>query len=215
MTALDPFYLIVGDVALLERLVPLGVRLVQLRIKDRPADEVRRQIVRARAVCAAHGAQLVVNDDWRAALDLGCDFVHLGQEDMEGADLEALRKAGIRFGLSTHDEAELARALSADPAYVALGPVYPTLLKKMPWGPQGLDRVRQWKARAGPVPLVGIGGLVPERLPGLFAAGADSAAVVTDILQAQNPEARCREWIAATRGYAGGQMTDDANGPDV
>lgn len=199
MTALDPFYLIVGHVGRLELLVPHGVRLVQLRIKDLPETEVRRQIARARDVCAVHKAQLVVNDYWEIALDLRCGFVHLGQEDMDSADFAALRRAGVRFGLSTHDEAELERALALEPAYVALGPVYPTLLKKMAWGPQGLERVRTWKARAGDVPLVGIGGLTPERLPGLFAAGADCAAVVTDIQQADDPEARCCEWIAATQ----------------
>ncbi|MFD1883154.1 thiamine phosphate synthase [Paracoccus pacificus] len=195
----DPFYLIVADADALGRLVPLGVRLVQLRLKDQPEAETRRQIGLSRDICAAHGAQLVVNDHWQAALDLGCDFVHLGQEDMDSADFTALRRGGVRFGLSTHDEAELDRALALAPAYVALGPVYPTLLKKMKWGPQGLDRVRRWKAAAGATPLVGIGGLTPERLPGLFAAGADSAAVVTDIQQAADPVARCREWILATR----------------
>ncbi|WP_417720726.1 thiamine phosphate synthase [Salipiger sp.] len=195
---LDPFYLIVGHVSRIELLVPHGVRLVQLRLKDLPEDELRRQLARARDICAVHRAQLVVNDHWELALDLRCSFVHLGQEDLEGADLDALRRAGVRFGLSTHDEAELERALSLDPAYVALGPVYPTLLKKMKWDPQGLDRVRRWKTLAAGTPLVGIGGLTPERLPGLFAAGADSAAVVTDIQQADDPEARCRTWIAAT-----------------
>ncbi|ATG46860.1 thiamine phosphate synthase [Celeribacter ethanolicus] len=198
---LDPFYLIVSHVSQLELLVPQGVRLVQLRIKGQPGEEVRRQIRRARDFCAVHRAQLVVNDYWQAALDLKCRFVHLGQEDMETADFAALRRAGVRFGLSTHDEEELDRALAHDPAYVALGPVYPTLLKKMKWGPQGLDRVRRWKAMAGDTPLVGIGGLTPERLPGLFEAGADSAAVVTDIATATNPEARCTEWIKATRAY--------------
>ncbi|MEC8669225.1 MAG: thiamine phosphate synthase [Pseudomonadota bacterium] len=200
---LDPFYLIVSDISALERLVPLGVRLVQLRIKDRSEAELRDQIARAKAVCQAHDAQLVVNDYWRIALDLGCDMVHLGQEDMETADFVALRRAGVLFGLSTHDRAELERALALDPAYVALGPVYPTLLKKMPWEPQGLDRVTEWKGLVGSLPLVGIGGLTPERLPGLFAAGADSAAVVTDIQQASSPGARCAEWLAATREYAG------------
>ncbi len=201
MKTLDPFYLIVGHVSRIELLVPHGVNLVQLRIKDQPEDEIRRQIARARDFCAVHRAQLVVNDYWQAALDLRCGFVHLGQEDMDDADFAALRRAGVRFGLSTHDEAELDRALSLDPAYVALGPVYPTLLKKMKWGPQGLDRVRAWKKAAGGTPLVGIGGLTLDRLPGVFAAGADSAAVVTDIQQADDPEARCRDWIAATRGY--------------
>ncbi len=199
---LDPFYLIVGDVARMAPLLPLGVKLVQLRLKDLPEAALRDQIARARDLAAHHGAQLVVNDHWRIALDLGCDFVHLGQEDMDSADFAALGRHGIRYGLSTHDEAELERALSHSPAYVALGPVYPTLLKKMKWGPQGLDRVRAWKARAGHTPLVGIGGLTPERLPALFAAGADSAAVVTDIQQAADPAARCRDWIAATREHA-------------
>jgi thiamine-phosphate pyrophosphorylase len=202
MTDLDPFYLIVGHVGRLELLVPQGVKLVQLRIKDQPEAEVRRQIARARDFCAVHKARLVVNDYWQIALDLNCGFVHLGQEDMDNADFAALRRAGVRFGLSTHDEAELERALALEPAYVALGPVFPTLLKQMKWGPQGFDRVRQWKTRVGDTPLVGIGGLTPERLPGLFAAGADCAAVVTDIQQAPDPEARCRDWIAATREYA-------------
>lgn len=189
------FYLIVGHVARLELLVPQGVQLVQLRIKDQPEAEVRRQIARARDICAVQGAQLVVNDYWRAALDLNCSFVHLGQEDMETADFAALRRAGVRFGLSTHDDAELERALSLDPAYVALGPVYPTLLKKMKWAPQGLDRVTAWKRRTGQVPLVAIGGLTPERAPGVLAAGADSLAVVTDVQQAEDPEARVRDWL--------------------
>jgi thiamine-phosphate pyrophosphorylase len=191
------FYLIVGHVGRLELLVPQGARLVQLRIKDEPEAEVRRQVARARDFCAVHGAQLVVNDHWQIALDLNCTFVHLGQEDMAQADFAALKRAGVRYGLSTHDETELDRALSHDPAYVALGPVYPTLLKKMKWAPQGLDRVSRWKQRAGKTPLVAIGGLTPERLPGVFAAGADSAAVVTDIQQAPDPEARCRLWAEA------------------
>ncbi|UWR56948.1 thiamine phosphate synthase [Phaeobacter inhibens] len=194
---MERFYLIVGHVSQLELLVPHGVRLVQLRLKDRPEQDIRRQIARARDFCAVHGAQLVVNDHWQAALDLNCGFVHLGQEDMDSADFAALRRKGVRFGLSTHDEAELERALSHAPDYVALGPVYETLLKKMKWAPQGVDRVRRWKEMAGRTPLVAIGGLTPERLPGVFAAGADSAAVVTDILQAPDPEARTREWIKA------------------
>lgn len=196
---MERFYLIVPDATMLERLVPLGVRLVQLRLKDADEAETRRQIARSMAVCAAHGAQLVVNDHWQCALDLGADFVHLGQEDLDQADIAALRRGGVRFGLSTHDEAELERALSHDPAYVALGPVYPTLLKQMPWAPQGLDRVGAWKRRIGARPLVAIGGLTPDRVAGVLAAGADSAAVVTDVVTADDPEARTRHWLSTTR----------------
>ncbi|MEC8574917.1 MAG: thiamine phosphate synthase [Pseudomonadota bacterium] len=194
---MERFYLIVGHVSQLELLVPHGVRLVQLRIKDQPETEVRRQIARARDFCAVHGAQLVVNDYWQAALDLNCGFVHLGQEDMDSADFAALRRKGVRFGLSTHDETELERALSYGPDYVALGPIYETLLKQMKWAPQGLDRVRRWKQMVADTPLVAIGGLTIDRLPGVFAAGADSAAVVTDIQQAPDPEAQTRAWIKA------------------
>ena len=197
--ALDRFYLIVGDADWIARLVPLGVRLVQLRIKGKTDAEIRAQIEISRSICMQHGAQLVINDYWDIALDLGCDFIHLGQEDLDNADTAALRKAGIKLGISTHDEDELERALSFNPDYVALGPVYPTLLKKMPWAPQGLEKLTAWKRRIGDIPLVGIGGLTIDRLDGVFSAGADSAAVVTDIVTAPTPEARTRDWITATR----------------
>jgi thiamine-phosphate pyrophosphorylase len=190
-------YPIVDSAAWVARLVPLGVQFVQLRIKDRLPQAVRTEVRAARAVCAAAGAQLVVNDYWRIALEEGCDFVHLGQGDLAGADLAALRRAGVRLGLSTHDEAELERALGAAPDYVALGPIYPTLLKVMPWQPQGLARLGEWKRRIGALPLVAIGGLTLERLAGVFAAGADAAAVVTDIVRNADPEARARAWLAA------------------
>ena len=195
--SLPRVYPIVDSDAWVRRLLPLGVRLVQLRIKDQPEAAVRVQVRAARDDCARAGAQLVVNDHWQEALEAGCDFVHLGQGDLDGADLGALRRAGVRLGISTHDEAELERALSLAPDYVALGPIYPTLLKAMPWAPQGLERIGLWKRRVGGLPLVAIGGLTLERLPGVYAAGADVAAVVTDIVRSAQPESRMREWLAA------------------
>jgi thiamine-phosphate pyrophosphorylase len=189
-------YPIVDTAAWVQRLVGVGARLVQLRIKEQPEAALRAQIRAARGCCAAAGAQLIVNDYWRLALSTGCDFVHLGQGDLDGADLAALRRAGVRLGISTHDERELERALALRPNYVALGPIYPTLLKTMPWQPQGLARIGEWKRRVGTLPLVAIGGLTLERLPAVFAAGADVAAVVTDIVRALHPEARTREWLA-------------------
>ena len=195
---LDPFYPIVDSAAWIERLVPLGVRLVQLRIKDMPDASLRDEIRRARSLCAGAGCQLIVNDHWRIALDEGCDFVHLGQEDLAEADLSAIRAAGMKLGISTHDEAELETALAAEPDYVALGPVYPTILKPMTWAPQGLDRLTLWRERIGTLPLVAIGGLTVDRLEGVFSHGADSAAVVTDIALHPHPETRTREWIEKT-----------------
>lgn len=189
-------YPIVDSAAWISRLAPQGVRLVQLRIKEGSEEAVRAEILAARAYCMGAGVQLVVNDYWRLALAAGCDFVHLGQGDLDGADIPALRRAGVRLGISTHDERELERALALCPAYVALGPIYPTLLKVMPWRPQGLPRIGEWRRRIGSLPLIAIGGLTPERLAGVFAAGADVAAVVTDIVRAADPEARVREWLA-------------------
>ena len=199
MTHLDRFYPIVESAAWVERLVRLGAQLIQLRMKDQPPDVVRANVRAARIACESSGAQLVVNDYWQIAIEESCDFVHLGQEDLDGADLQAIRSTGMRLGVSSHDYAELERALSAEPAYIALGPIYPTLLKKMKWAPQGLFRITEWKQRVGEVPLVAIGGLTVERLPQIFGAGADIAAVVTDIVRNEDPVARTHEWIAATR----------------
>ena len=196
---LDPFYLIVDSAAWIERLLPCGVRLVQLRVKDQPDRVVRTEIARAADACRAAGAQLVVNDYWQAAIDLGCDYLHLGQDDLETADVAAIRRAGLRLGVSTHDEAELDRALAVAPDYIALGPIYPTILKAMRFDPQGLERLGVWKRRIGDIPLVGIGGVTLDRVAGVLAAGADSAAVVTDITRSVDPEARARAWAAATR----------------
>ncbi len=195
---LDPFYLIVDSADWIVRLVPQGVKLVQLRVKDCEPEELRRQIRDAKAVCEAHGATLVLNDYWQMAIDEGCSWLHLGQEDLAEADLAAIRRAGLKLGLSTHDEAELETALAAKPDYVALGPVYPTILKEMKWAPQGLEKLGIWKQRIGALPLIGIGGLTPERAEAALAAGADSAAVATDITRNTDPEARVREWLAAT-----------------
>ena len=200
---LPSVYPIVDSAAWVSRLLPVGARLIQLRIKQADEAHVRREIAEAREHCIASGAQLIVNDYWQLALQLKCDFVHLGQEDLAGCDLEALRAHGLRFGVSTHDDAELERALAVRPDYIALGPIYATLLKQMPWAPQGLARLSEWKRRIGKIALVAIGGLTPERLAGVFGAGADSAAVVTDIVRAAEPEERMSQWLAEAKRVTG------------
>jgi thiamine-phosphate pyrophosphorylase len=189
------FYPIVPDLGWLERILPLGVKLVQLRIKDTPPGEVERQAKRAATLCKEAGCTLILNDYWDVALQNGIDFVHLGQDDLLTADLEAIKLGGLRLGISTHDEAELERALAAEPDYVALGPIYETKLKAMPWAPQGLERVKEWRRRIGKLPLVAIGGLTPDRADAVLDAGADSLAVITDFLTAPDPEARIGEWL--------------------
>ena len=196
---LDRFYPIFDHRQLLGRMLPYGVKLVQMRIKDEDEANLRAMLQDALVQCRSHACTMVVNDYWRIAIDIGADWVHLGQEDLDDADLAAIRRAGIKLGVSTHDHDELDRALGLDPDYIALGPVYPTILKKMKWTEQGLDKLTEWKGLMGQLPLVGIGGMRIDRAEGVFAAGADIISVVTDITLNDTPEARLQEWIKATR----------------
>ncbi len=199
MIKLDPFYLIVDSADWIEKLIPLGVKLVQLRMKNVPLEVLHQHIQRAKLVCKQFHCQLIINDYWKAAIEEKCDFIHLGQEDLIDANVDKIKKAGLKLGVSTHDASELNKALAVKPDYVALGPVYQTILKKMKWQPQGLEKVTRWKKLVGDLPLVAIGGLNPERAKAVLEAGADSAAVVTDIALNENPEDRVKQWLEATQ----------------
>ena len=192
----DRFYPVVDNVAWVSRLAALGVGTIQLRAKDLSHSEA---VAMMRAGLVAAGtAKLVVNDYWQAAIEIGARHLHLGQEDLAEADIPAIRRAGLTLGLSTHDDAELETALRHDPDYVALGPIYPTTLKAMRFAPQGLDKITDWKRRIGDIPLVAIGGITLERAEDVFAAGADSIAVVSDITKNADPDARVRAWLDLT-----------------
>ncbi|HMO30264.1 thiamine phosphate synthase [Enterovirga sp.] len=195
----DPFYPVVDSVSWVSRLAALGVGTVQIRAKDLDETAARRLVDEALAAVAGTQTRLVVNDYWRAAIDAGAHHLHLGQEDLAEADLAAIRKAGLTLGISTHDEAELDTALAAAPDYVALGPIYFTTLKAMRFAPQGLERIGEWKKRIGEIPLVAIGGITLERAPGIFAMGADSIAVVSDVTQNPDPDRRVRDWLALAK----------------
>ena len=194
----ERFYPVVDSLPWIERLTRLGVGTVQLRAKDLSHEGAVALVREALAITRGTGTELVVNDYWRAAIEAGAAHVHLGQEDLAEADVDAIRAAGLTLGLSTHDDEELATALRHNPDYVALGPIYPTTLKAMRFAPQGLERVSEWKRRTGTIPLVAIGGITLERAPGVFAAGADSIAVVSDVTQNADPDQRVRGWLALT-----------------
>jgi thiamine-phosphate pyrophosphorylase len=189
----DRFYPIVDSLAWVERLAALGVGTVQLRVKNLTHEQAL--VLVGAALAKAGHAKLVVNDYWQAAIEAGAAHVHLGQEDLATADVDAIRSAGLTLGLSTHDEAELDEALRHDPDYVALGPIFPTTVKPMRVAPQGLARIAEWKKRIGAIPLVAIGGITLEKAPAVFAAGASSIAVITDITQSADPDARVRAWL--------------------
>lgn len=198
----DPFYPLLPDANWVARLVPLGVKVVQLRVKLQSDEQIRAQVIAAQAVCNAHGARLIVNDHWRVAIASGASGVHLGQEDLDDADLPAIRAAGLQLGVSTHDNRELNRAMSCEPDYVALGPVFGTSSKEIDWGPQGVERITQWREQIPPhVPLIAIGGITLETSLDVLNAGADAIAVIGDVINAGDPEAHTRQWLRATEAW--------------
>ena len=185
------FYPVVPDAAWVQRLLGWGVRSIQLRIKaaEHTPAEIDQQVRAAVAAgLAVAGAQVFINDHWRLALEAGAYGVHLGQQDLDSADLPALRRAGLRLGLSTHTPAELARAKALQPSYLAIGPIYPTTLKVMPYEPVGLVRLKAWAADAAPCPVVAIGGISLALMPGVLACGVDGLAVVSAVTQAADPQ---------------------------
>src|SRR5947199_1974066 len=191
----DRFYPVVDSVAWVARLTKLGVGTVQLRAKELDDGAALQIVTDALAVTKDTPTKLVVNDYWRAAIVAGARHLHLGQEDLAEADLDAIRDAGLTLGISTHDDAELETALRAKPDYIALGPIFPTTLKSMRFAPQGIPKITEWKKRVGSIPLVAIGGIKLEHAADIFVAGADSIAVVSDVTQAADPDARVNAWL--------------------
>ena len=198
------FYPIVPNAAWVERLLTWGVRTIQLRIKtvDYSPAEIAFQVrAGVEAGHAVPGAQVFINDHWQLALAAGAYGVHLGQEDLDTADIEALRNAGVRLGLSTHTPAELTRARAVQPSYLAIGPIYPTTLKVMPYEPVGLGQLALWAPHAAPYPVVAIGGISLARVPLVLACLSgenDGVAVVSAVTLADDPERAAREGVCMT-----------------
>ncbi|AJC64791.1 thiamine phosphate synthase [Dickeya zeae] len=185
-------YPVVDSVIWIERLLDAGVRTIQLRIKDQPAEQAEPDIIRAIALGRQYQARLFINDYWQLAVRHQAYGVHLGQEDLDTADLAAIHAAGLRLGVSTHDDAELARAVALSPSYIALGHIFPTQTKAMPSTPQGLvELARHIRALNGRFPTVAIGGISIDRVPAVLETGVGSIAVVSAITQAA-------DWRAAT-----------------
>ncbi|WP_226066705.1 thiamine phosphate synthase [Dickeya zeae] len=185
-------YPVVDSVVWIERLLDAGVRTLQLRIKDQPAEQAEPDIIRAIALGHQYQARLFINDYWQLAVRHQAYGVHLGQEDLDTADLAAIHTAGLRLGVSTHDDAELARAVALSPSYIALGHIFPTQTKAMPSAPQGLvELARHIRALNGRFPTVAIGGISIDRVPAVLETGVGSIAVVSAITQAA-------DWRAAT-----------------
>ena len=198
LTGPTGFYPVVPTAEWVARLLDWGVRTIQLRIKaaDHTPEQIAREVDTAiEAGRKVEGAQVFINDHWQLALAGAAYGVHLGQEDLGVADIGALRKAGIRLGLSTHTPAELARAHAVRPSYLAIGPVYPTTLKVMPYEHVGLERLKLWVPTAAPYPVVAIGGISLDLIPGVMACGVDGVAVVSAVTLAADPRRAALEGL--------------------
>lgn len=181
-------YAVLPDAAWVERMAKAGVPTVQLRFKSEDQHAIQSE-VRA-AVKAVEGTRslLFINDHWQAAIDAGAYGVHLGQEDMEIAQLETIRHAGLRLGLSSHGYAEMIKADAFSPSYIAMGAVYATTLKRMVTPPQGPGRLRAYARLMRDYPLVAIGGIDESRMPEVLSSGVGSVAVVRALVGSDQPE---------------------------
>jgi hydroxymethylpyrimidine kinase / phosphomethylpyrimidine kinase / thiamine-phosphate diphosphorylase len=188
-------YPIVDRALWLARLLPLGVKVIQLRVKDLSGDELKTEILQCVKIANEYDCQLYINDYWQLAIECGAYGVHLGQEDIDDADLSAIANAGLRLGLSSHCFYEVARAKTIKPSYIAFGPVYATQTKDMPWVPQGETGLPYWRAQLVDFPLVAIGGIHGERFEKVKAQGVDSIAMISAITEAENPEQVCKDFI--------------------
>jgi hydroxymethylpyrimidine kinase/phosphomethylpyrimidine kinase/thiamine-phosphate diphosphorylase len=181
-------YPIVDRLDQLEMMLKAGAQILQLRIKsEQLTPEIRMQVREAISISRQYpSCQLFINDFWQVAIEEGAYGVHLGQEDLLIADLNAIQVAGLRLGVSSHAFWEVARALSIRPSYVACGPLFPTRAKAMPWIPQGIDNLCYW-TRLIPHPVIGIGGVNSENLGAIRATGCGSASVIQAIVGADDP----------------------------
>lgn len=184
-------YAVLPDAHWVGRMARAGVPTVQLRFKSNDPAAVKREIAAAIEAVQGTAAHLYINDHWQAAIEAGAYGVHLGQEDLDllsPADLARLRASGCRLGVSTHGYAEMLRAESIQPSYIALGAVFPTTLKAMPTPPQGLARLGAYARLLRHRPLVAIGGIEASHLPAIAQTGVGSFAVVRAITGADQPE---------------------------
>jgi len=172
-----------------------GSDLIQLRAKGATTDEICRLAEQILPVLHRAGVGLVINDHWDIACKIGADFCHLGQEDFFDAgrtDFSQLLPSGPLLGLSTHAPAQALRAVAACPAYIAIGPVYPTPTKPGV-ASVTLDYVR-WAAANIQIPWFAIGGINLSNIDEVLRAGATRICAVTAILNASAPAETCRQF---------------------
>jgi hydroxymethylpyrimidine kinase/phosphomethylpyrimidine kinase/thiamine-phosphate diphosphorylase len=180
-------YPVVDSYEWLSVLLPLGVTTIQLRIKNKMGDALEQEIKLSIELAKKYHARLFINDYWEFAIRHDAYGVHLGQEDLQHANLEKIRDANLRLGISTHCYWEAARAHACRPSYIACGPIYATTSKIMPFSPQGIPMLKRWRRTLSSYPIVAIGGINRERLPEVLATDVDGIAMISAITKTEQP----------------------------
>ncbi|MBQ0214791.1 thiamine phosphate synthase [Proteus vulgaris] len=193
-------YPVVDSIEWIERLLKIGVTTLQLRIKDKQPEDVEQEIIEAIRLGKQYHARLFINDYWQLAIKHQAYGVHLGQEDLDIADLDAIKQAGLRLGVSTHDQMELQRAKALRPSYIALGHIFPTTTKDMPSKPQGLKALKHQVEQTPDFPTVAIGGISLERVSDVIATGVGSVALVSAITKASDWQKVTRKLLELVEG---------------
>jgi thiamine-phosphate pyrophosphorylase len=180
-------YVVAPDAKWIEYLAQRNVQTIQLRFKSNDPNLIESEIIQSVAAVKNSRSRLFINDHWELAIKHQAYGVHLGQEDLDIADIKAIRQSGLRLGLSTHGYAEMVKADQYSPSYMALGAVFPTTLKKMETAPQGLGRLYRYAHLMRDYPLVGIGGIDESNMTEALKSGVGSLAVVRAVINAADP----------------------------
>lgn len=188
-------YPVVDHIHWLEKLLPLGVTTIQLRIKNKKDIELKNMLCESIQLAKQYQARLFINDYWELAIEYNAYGVHLGQEDLATADIKNIYRAGLRLGISTHSEEEINRALTVKPSYLALGPIFPTTSKVMSFAPQGIAQLKYWQQRISNYPLVAIGGINLENINDVIATEVSGIAMISAITHAPDPIATTQKLL--------------------
>jgi len=199
LTVRQGLYPIVDSSQLLSTLATTGIKTIQLRIKNQPDVDLKKEIKTAVRIANKHNLQLFINDYWELAIEYGAYGVHLGQEDLVNANLPAIHAAGLRLGISTHGDFELQLAAQLQPSYLAVGAIFPTQTKDMGSQIQGLKRLKRYCQLIRNIPIVAIGGLNNDNIENVLNCGADMVAVVSAITRANDPANACQHLLLKCR----------------
>jgi len=187
-------YPVVDSLYWLKRLFPLGLEVIQLRLKNKSDQDVELLIAEAITLSKQYKTRLIINDYWQLAIKHGAYGVHIGQEDLQDADLTAIQQAGLRLGISTHGCYEFLLAQQLMPSYLAIGAIFPTKTKNMTGQIQGLENLKQILKLSTDIPVVAIGGINHQRAERVWQTGVDSVAVVTAITESENAEIAVKQF---------------------